>query len=318
MARTQTPRNLRIHAAAIRYFEAVRRAGSIREAARRLNIASSAVNRQILLLEEELGTPLFERLATGLRLTASGEVLARHVVTVLRDAERTRSELDALEGLRIGHVELVTLEGLCHRLVPATIAATHATYPGVSFGTSILETAAIPTALLNGEADLGLAFEVRRRPELRQMAMARLALGVVVRPDSLLAGKSRISLRDCADARLILPKSNFANRDQLQPLLFEAGLSHAGQFEAGSIELMKQLALAGLGVALMTRIGVESELEAGRLTLLPLWHRQTRIYSELGLYARAESRLSIAATAFASHFADTLAELNGHETGDGV
>ncbi|WP_257211646.1 LysR family transcriptional regulator, partial [Sphingobium sp. IP1] len=43
------------------YFDAIRRAGSIREAARRLNVASSAVNRQLLKLEAELGTPLFER-----------------------------------------------------------------------------------------------------------------------------------------------------------------------------------------------------------------------------------------------------------------
>ena len=65
-------RKLRIHAPAILYFDKVRRCGSFREAARSLNVASSAVNRQILKLEEELGTPLFERLPSGLRLTAAG------------------------------------------------------------------------------------------------------------------------------------------------------------------------------------------------------------------------------------------------------
>jgi DNA-binding transcriptional LysR family regulator len=75
------------------YFDAIRRAGSVREAARRLNIASSAVNRQLLKLEAELGTPLFERLPTGLKLTHAGTVFARHVMSVLQDAERFRSEL---------------------------------------------------------------------------------------------------------------------------------------------------------------------------------------------------------------------------------
>ncbi|PHP17682.1 LysR family transcriptional regulator, partial [Sphingobium sp. IP1] len=51
----------RFHAPMVVYFDAIRRAGSIREAARRLNVASSAVNRQLLKLEAELGTPLFER-----------------------------------------------------------------------------------------------------------------------------------------------------------------------------------------------------------------------------------------------------------------
>ncbi|MEJ0071623.1 MAG: LysR family transcriptional regulator [Pseudomonadota bacterium] len=63
---------LRIHASAIRYFDAVRRAGSIRAAARQLNVASSAVNRQILNLEAEIGTTLFSRLSAGLKLTAAG------------------------------------------------------------------------------------------------------------------------------------------------------------------------------------------------------------------------------------------------------
>ena len=55
-------RGYRIHAAALSYFDAVRRARSIRGAARGLNVASSAVNRQVLALEAEVGEPLFERL----------------------------------------------------------------------------------------------------------------------------------------------------------------------------------------------------------------------------------------------------------------
>ncbi|PKM03292.1 MAG: LysR family transcriptional regulator, partial [Gammaproteobacteria bacterium HGW-Gammaproteobacteria-6] len=102
-------RKLRIHSPAIHYFDMVRRCQSIREASRRLNVASSAVNRQILKLEDEIGAPLFERLPGGLRLTAAGEIFARHVIVVLQDAERVRSELDALQGLRTGHVEIATV-----------------------------------------------------------------------------------------------------------------------------------------------------------------------------------------------------------------
>jgi DNA-binding transcriptional LysR family regulator len=86
-------RKLRIHAPAIYYFDMVRRCHSIREAARRLNVASSAVNRQILKLEDEVGAALFERLPGGLRLTAAGEILTRHVSFLLQDVERVRGEL---------------------------------------------------------------------------------------------------------------------------------------------------------------------------------------------------------------------------------
>ena len=86
---------LRIHSSAIRYFDAVRRAQSIREAARQLNVASSAVNRLIIKLEEEIGEPLFHRLPSGLVLTPIGEALARHVITVFQDLERTGAEIMA-------------------------------------------------------------------------------------------------------------------------------------------------------------------------------------------------------------------------------
>jgi molybdate transport repressor ModE-like protein len=112
---------MRIHSIAIRYFDAVRKAGSIREAARQLNVASSAVNRQILKLEAEIGAPLFERLPGGLKLSTAGEVLTRHVRVVFRDAARMQSELDSLRGVHTGLVELIAAESLTMDFLPTVI-----------------------------------------------------------------------------------------------------------------------------------------------------------------------------------------------------
>ncbi|MBI0534488.1 LysR family transcriptional regulator [Roseomonas sp. KE2513] len=313
MAAPSPTRALRIHAPGIGYFDAVRRAGSIREAARRLNVASSAVNRQILNMEAELGAKLFDRLPGRLRLTAAGEILAQHVITVLRDAERARSELDALAGLRTGHVELVTLEGLCHRVVPEAVAALQGRQPRITVSTCILGSGDIPGAILSGDAHLGLAFEVRRHPGLRQLAVARLPLGAVVPPDSPLADRAAITMADCAGPSLILPSANFANRDQIDALLQGAGRAEGMRvgYEAGSVELMKRMVLLGLGIAFMTRAGLEAELEAGRLVHVPLHKGRAPILSELGLYARAETALPAAAAAFAQHMGDALGRLHG-------
>ena len=77
-----------LHGRLLRYLDEVARSGSIRKAADRLNVAASAINRQILSLEAELDTPLFERLPGGLRLTASGEELIAHVRDTLREHGR--------------------------------------------------------------------------------------------------------------------------------------------------------------------------------------------------------------------------------------
>jgi DNA-binding transcriptional LysR family regulator len=303
----------RIHAAALHYFEATRRAGSIREAARRLNVASSAVNRQILALEADLGSPLFERLASGLRLTAAGEALARHVITVLRDAQRLRSELDALRGLRGGHVELVAPEGLCHRIIPAAIAAAARAHPQVTTGVTILATSDIAGAIANGDADLGLAFEVPPRPGLRRLVAARFRLGAVLPADAPATAAASLTLSELANTPLILPKANFANHAQLLPLLAQAGLQNVRRCDAGSIELMKQLVLRGLGAACMTRIGLEDALEAGQLVHVPLRHGRGFLSSELLLLARAPSPLSLAAETLAAALTAELSRAKAAE-----
>ena len=99
-----------MHAHVLRYLEEVVRRGSIRKAAEALNVASSAVNRQILKLEATLGAPLFERRTGGVRLTPAGEILARHARETLYGFARARASIDDLKGLKTGHVKIVALE----------------------------------------------------------------------------------------------------------------------------------------------------------------------------------------------------------------
>lgn len=67
----------------LRYFVVVGRLGSIRKAAEILNVSASAIDRQILNVEADIGIPLFERLPTGLRLTAAGEIMVRSFVEIV-------------------------------------------------------------------------------------------------------------------------------------------------------------------------------------------------------------------------------------------
>src|SRR5258708_20658834 len=80
------------------YFDAVVRHGSIRRAAEALRIASSALNRRVLDLEEEIGTILFDRLQGGVRLTAAGETFAAHGPRTLRHLERPPAHIHAPQG----------------------------------------------------------------------------------------------------------------------------------------------------------------------------------------------------------------------------
>ncbi len=95
-----------LHSKLLRYLDEVARSGSIRAAAQRLNVASSAVNKQILMIEEQLGVKLFERLPRGLRLTAAGELMVAHIRQTMNNYRNVEADIRDLQGLRSGEVTL--------------------------------------------------------------------------------------------------------------------------------------------------------------------------------------------------------------------
>ena len=122
-----------MHAAVLRYFDHVARHGSIRKAADALSVASSAVNRQILRLEDEMGVALFERGRSGVRPTAAGELLLRHVRETQNEYQRTRAEIASLGGTVSGDVRIISLESLLVRFLPQVVDEMSAKHPKVSF-----------------------------------------------------------------------------------------------------------------------------------------------------------------------------------------
>ena len=122
-----------MHAAALPYFREVARLGSVRRAAAKLNVAASALNRQILKLEDEFGTRLFDRLPTGMRLTAAGELLLQHVVATLHDFDSLRVRIDDLRAARSGHVAVVAIDSLLVDFLPRAIDRFRADFPAVTY-----------------------------------------------------------------------------------------------------------------------------------------------------------------------------------------
>ncbi|MCS4260362.1 LysR family transcriptional regulator [Pseudomonas protegens] len=299
-------RTLRIHSSAIHYFDMVRRCRSIREAARRLNVASSAVNRQILKIEDEIGAPLFERLPGGLRLTMAGEILSRHANLVLQDLERVRLEFDALRGLKSGHVEIATAEGATVDLLPSVLKRMRDHYPQVTIGVTVQGSQSIPQALINSRADLGLAFAVPRAAEIRQLSVGHFRLGALVSPDHPLAERGSVNFATCAEHGLILAKSELSIHHLLAPLHKRLGLLDKPPLQSNSMELARQMARHNMGVAFQTRVGVEADLQKGELLHIPL-SDQGGIYSDLGLYARSGRDLPSAVEALAHLLSEEIA-----------
>ncbi|AZP73135.1 LysR family transcriptional regulator [Pseudomonas poae] len=305
-------RKLRIHAPAIYYFDMVRRCHSIREAARRLNVASSAVNRQILKLEDEMGAALFERLPGGLRVTAAGEILTRHVTLLLQDVERVRGELDGLHGVQTGHVEIATVEGAAVELLPAALRRMRERYPKVTIGVTVQGSQSIPGSVINGQADLGLAFALARSSEITQLCVGHFRLGALMTPAHPLAAETRVSYGQCCEHGVIQAKSELSVHHLIAPLHKRAA-AYKPLLQSNSMELARQLARQQLGIAFQTRIGIEADLARGELLHIPL-SDQGGIFSDLGVYARKDRDLPVAVQALTHLLGEEIALREREET----
>lgn len=259
-----------MHAVVLKYFIEVARCGSIRKAAQNLFVASSAVNRQILRLEDELGTELFDRVPTGIRLNAAGERLLQHVRGTLHDFHLMRSELDALKGERKGHVSVATMDSLLIDFLPSAVEEFSETYPAVQYSIQSFMPSEVPERVSAGDHDIGITYLGKLPAGLKVVASAPFPPGVVMASTHPLAKKARLSFDDCRGHAffqisrispihsVVLPAfSRFW--DELDPLM-----------SCNSTTMVKRMLIAGRGISFFSKIGFMDELARGEVVWRPL------------------------------------------------
>jgi DNA-binding transcriptional LysR family regulator len=259
-----------MHASVLRYFLEVARAGSIRKAAQKLFVASSAVNRQILQLEEELGAELFDRLPTGMRLNAAGEVVLRHVRTTLHDFELLRSELDAQKGERSGHITVVAMDSLFVDVLPTAVDEFTVEFPAVTFTLLAMSPSDVPPKVSGGEADIGICFVTRAPAGTEIVASAALPIGVVMATSHPLAGQARIRYDDCRGYPFLLSYGRWPIYDTLAPAFAEFWDSIEPRISSNASPLLKRSVVAGRGIAFFSKLGFMQEIADGEAVWRPL------------------------------------------------
>jgi DNA-binding transcriptional LysR family regulator len=297
-----------MHAPVLRYFDSVVRLGSIRKAAEHLHVASSAINRQLLRLEDALGARLFERLPRGVRLTPAGEVLLRHIRNTLRDYEMVRSDIEDLKGLRKGNIIIASTEGVAAEFLPAVLADFHKRQPGISFTVNVLDGEQLITVLQLNEADIGFMFNPPQKIGVDWGASLSLRIGAIMKPDHPLARRRAVSLADCKPYPVILPDMTFPNRAWLDAALAASGVHLQMAVCSNSFQLMRGAVREGLGIAFQTSIGIEAELRAGDLVYVPLRDRAV-VPSILVALVRAKKALHAAAAVFLQEVSRTFASM---------
>ena len=252
------------------YLDAVARAGSIRKAADKLNVASTALNRRILDLEKSIGSPIFERLPRGVRLTAAGEILIATIRRSLSDLASAQSQIEQLSGLVRGTVRLACAESAANDLIPETITRYQERYPGVQFQLLIGTTAPLMAALLEDDADLLLAHDPPSSDLLSVIATIPQPLCAMMRPGHPLAGRGSMRLADCQPYPVALGPETFGSRKMINTVMAKSRLSLRVVMEASAVQPQKIFVRDTDAICFQYQIGTMREARSGELVAVPL------------------------------------------------
>jgi DNA-binding transcriptional LysR family regulator len=253
------------------YLDEVARSGSIRKAAERLHISASAINRQLLALEEELGTPLFQRLPRKMILTAAGETLIHHVRQSFKELEWAQIKIEELKGLRRGEVTVAMMSGLAANLIPRAAADFRRANPRVKLHLQQMTRGEdITSAVASGDVDLGIGFDFEMRSALRSIASVTGRLGAVIAPGHPLADKSSLRLSDCMPHPMVIADDSTVIRPYLNDVFARAMVALQPVIETNSIEVMRQSAMMDQALTFLTPFDIETDLRSGRLVYIPV------------------------------------------------
>ena len=284
-------------------FHGVARAGSVNAAARLLHTSQPAISRELRILEERLGMPLFDRLPRGMRLTEAGQMLlgfAERIFGLDEAAERAMRELADLEG---GQLAIGASNTIGTYLLPAALAAFHGRHPKVNLHLEVANTQEILAGVLDSRFTLGFVEGVIHDEAIEATEFRRDHIVGVVAPDHSLASARAITVRSLAEQPSILREPGSGTRE----LVEHAFARHRMQLHCGlqinSSEALKRAAMAGGGVGWISELCVVEELLTGRLVALktPQLALQRPLYS-LRLRGR---HLNRSALAFMQSFTQT-------------
>ncbi|MEU3305048.1 MULTISPECIES: LysR family transcriptional regulator [unclassified Streptomyces] len=267
-----------IEARHLRVLRAVAATGSFSAAARELGCTQPAVSQQMKALETSAGTPLLIRAGREMRLTQAGEALVRHAAGILAGLTAAEEEVAAIAGLRAGRVRLVSFSSGSSTLVPTALAALRAAHPGTRVSLVEAEPPRSEEMLREGDCDVALAF--RYGPGgtewedlvVRPLLSDRL-VGLVPEGHRL-ADSGSLSIAELADEPWIAgcPRC----RRQLVAVCEESGFTPRIDFATDDYPAVVGLVGAGLGVAVLPELALESVLPKGARTVAvePAVHRE--------------------------------------------
>lgn len=248
-------------------FKKVCDTGNITQAAKQLYMTQPAVSHAILELEEELGTPLFDRLSRRLYLTGSGRILLEKSTRLLAMYEELTLSARSLEAdapIRIGST--ITL---ANSVLPEAMKRFQDLQRYAPARITIDKAAEIERLLAAGEIDLALLEGVVHLETLSASPLSSTRLLIVCAPAApFYRDGMPLSIHELLTMPLLLREKGSAIRDTFDSALLPHGQTAMPQWVSVNSQALIKAVKQGLGVSVLPETIIREELDAGRLAQL--------------------------------------------------
>lgn len=237
------------------YFLEVARTGSVTEAAHALNVAPSAISRQVAKLESGIGVPLFARHPRGMTLTEAGSRLLAHARRTETESATLVEELRTGRGAEARSVAVACSEGFARRLVPRAIADFRCAHPDVAFRVDVVSRQEATRRVVEGLADVAVTYTMGPQHDVRVECAVVVPVAAIVPLGHELADRDRIGLADLCAYPLALASPGTSQRE-----LFDIGAQLEGitvrpALVCDSLAPQYEFVRAGGGLALVGDLG---------------------------------------------------------------
>jgi DNA-binding transcriptional LysR family regulator len=251
-------------------FVAVVEEGSVQRAAKRVFRTQPAVSVTVRKLESQIGAPVFDRSHRSIQtLTPTGKLLYEYAKRLLALRDETFAALKELSDVRRGTLRIGANESISFHLLPRFVQAFLQKHSRVRIVFSYQNSEKLVQELKDRKLDLALLAYATDDPEVETRLLMHDELVLITSPQHILAGRESVHIKELKDEQVIA-EDHAGWREMVVNSFERHATSLDIRIESATIEMIKKMVAAGLGVGFVPLLCVRSEVERGELRVVPV------------------------------------------------
>lgn len=256
----------------LQIFTHVASTRSMSETARQLFMTQPAVSQTIAELEEQLEVKLFDRLNKKLILTDVGEVLHTYSKRILELVEEANRTIRDFVNLEQGRLRLGASTTIGIYLLPKIVGEFQKKHASVETSFTIDNTSVIERMVSDNQIDLGLVEGIVRSGDIRVEKLLRDELYLICSPNHhwVREGKQTVMPDEVSQEPLIQREVGSGTRGIVENALRQHQVTCRIDHVLNNTEAIKKAVEADIGIAFVSKLAVQEELQSGKLVRIRL------------------------------------------------